>query len=417
MGDCVSAEVKHHSLPRLPVPSNRPLLFFHSLITDETDTITQTMHVPFNTERWQALLRMFNAADLFSSAGHSNDFRYSRAHYIYARVRVLSLILAPLTLLWLPLDYFLLPRENFPLFASLRLTTVAAFLFLGFWTTHAYSLLHAYLRLGILIIVPSLFYLVVFLVLHAEYTPGSITGYEHFPFLLITIGAIFPLTLIEGASAVAVVLFIFIALKAYLGVFFTAQMFDNLWLMSLLAGIALWTELAQLHILLGLYRQATRDPLTGLFNRRILMTHLQQALEQTRREHRPLCVLLFDLDKFKRINDTYGHLSGDVILQTFASILEAHICEPCMVGRYGGEEFLAILPNTGKVTAIALAENIRHACYDASACPPGREVLHFTVSVGAAELRQDENIEGLLNRVDERLYFAKETGRDRVVFA
>ena len=102
--------------------------------------------------------------------------------------------------------------------------------------------------------------------------------------------------------------------ELYSGKLLHIPVLTELWLMLLLAGIALWAQMTQLHMLLSLYRQATRDPLTGLYNRRAFMERMDEEINRSQRYQRPLSVLMFDLDRFKRINDNYGHLTGDRVL-------------------------------------------------------------------------------------------------------
>ena len=187
--------------------------------------------------------------------------------------------------------------------------------------------------------------------------------------------------------------------------------------MGLLAGIALWAQMAQLHMLLSLYRQATRDSLTGLFNRRALVERLMDEYHRTNRYNRSLAVVLFDLDRFKRVNDSYGHLTGDAVLKGFARLLTGMLRTTDVVGRYGGEEFLLVLPETGAGAARDLAERIRVACENTPVYGPHGEMVNVTVSGGVAELTPDEGVPELINRVDECLYDAKSRGRNQVVIA
>ncbi|HEY5720210.1 MAG TPA: GGDEF domain-containing protein, partial [Gammaproteobacteria bacterium] len=148
-----------------------------------------------------------------------------------------------------------------------------------------------------------------------------------------------------------------------------------------------------------------------------LMTRLDVEIERSNRYRRELSVLLFDLDKFKRINDTLGHLAGDAVLRHFSGVVEQALRRTDLVGRYGGEEFLAVLPETGSVRAQEVAERIRAGCHASPASGPSGEPIEFTTSIGVAQLAPDEEAEQLLSRVDDSLYKAKESGRDRVILA
>ena len=160
------------------------------------------------------------------------------------------------------------------------------------------------------------------------------------------------------------------------------------------------------------------DGLTGLFNHRHVQQLLREEWERTKRGGEPLAVAMLDLDKFKQVNDTYGHPTGDVILYETAKILQDTAREIDMVGRYGGEEFIAILPNTGEDAAAQFAERIRQRVESHIFRDEDTEV-RMTMSSGVAAF-PDEPVDGpeeLLKRADEALYAAKEGGRNRVVAA
>ena len=160
------------------------------------------------------------------------------------------------------------------------------------------------------------------------------------------------------------------------------------------------------------------DGLTGLFNHRHVQQLLRDEWQRTLRTDEPLAVVMLDLDKFKQINDTYGHPTGDVILYETARILQDTAREIDMVGRYGGEEFIAILPNTNEDAASQFAERVRQRVEGHLFRDEDTEV-RMTMSSGVAAY-PDEQVEApeeLLKRADEALYAAKEGGRNRVVAA
>ncbi len=360
-------------------------------------------------------LKSFSLQDLFSSHNHSDDFNGSRAEYITVRVRLLAFIFAVLAPLWIPIDYFILPEGDFVSFLLLRLAFTAFFLLLGFWSSGPHNLFLARLRLVFFLAIPSLFYIASRCILgESIQDEGAMIGYSFLPYLLAVFMAIFPLTLLEGVAYAVLIGITFVSCEFYLGNLFTLVVLGDVWLLGLLAGIAVWAQLAQLYMLLRLYREATRDVLTGLVNRRVLTKWLDLEILRTREEKRPLSILLFDLDRFKRINDTYGHLTGDHVLQTFARILESEFVNSKYIGRYGGEEFLAILPEQNEEEAMAAAERVRIACHDNPLQTADGKVIKFSVSIGVAELRPEENADALLLRVDKGLYHAKESGRDLV---
>ncbi|MCB1538362.1 MAG: PleD family two-component system response regulator, partial [Alphaproteobacteria bacterium] len=163
---------------------------------------------------------------------------------------------------------------------------------------------------------------------------------------------------------------------------------------------------------------ALTDTLTGLYNRRYLNVHLEKLLNSTGDQRKPIAVLLFDLDKFKSINDTYGHGVGDEVLKTFADRLKTRMRGFDLLARTGGEEFVAVLVDVSLEKACFIAERLRRAVGRRPMpvnTPEGQ--LTVTTSLGGAYIgTQVVSVEDALNRADEQLYKAKESGRDAVVF-
>jgi diguanylate cyclase len=158
---------------------------------------------------------------------------------------------------------------------------------------------------------------------------------------------------------------------------------------------------------------AALDELTGSFNRRCIMQMLDDEITRAQRTKAPCSIALIDLDWFKRINDTYGHPTGDEVLRTFAITVFANIRTIDRFGRYGGEEFLLVLPDTPGDAAARLLDRLRAiiADLDWSAFSPGMQV---TVSAGVTMLRPDETADTFLARADGALYTAKARGRNRI---
>lgn len=168
------------------------------------------------------------------------------------------------------------------------------------------------------------------------------------------------------------------------------------------------------HLQKQLLNLACTDSLTGLVNRRVFLENLkQEAARLERTENHQATLLMLDIDHFKRINDTYGHATGDKILQLFAQIILKNSRSIDMPGRLGGEEFAIILPGSSLEDAIAMAERLREQVASAVFHHEKGDV-HFTVSIGVAQLlRGDINGEASLNRADLALYAAKNTGRNQ----
>lgn len=170
-------------------------------------------------------------------------------------------------------------------------------------------------------------------------------------------------------------------------------------------------------ILAQAHELANTDVLTFLPNRRKILTGLQEEVIRANRYNTPLSVSILDIDHFKKVNDTYGHAAGDLVLRSVAARLRAHIRHPDMIGRYGGEEFLIVLPNSQMQAAAEqasrLCQQIRSLRIDLN-----EHVTSVTISVGIAQFQiGKETWEQLLHRADEALYRAKERGRDRWLLA
>ncbi|VXC01077.1 bifunctional diguanylate cyclase/phosphodiesterase [Massilia sp. 9I] len=158
---------------------------------------------------------------------------------------------------------------------------------------------------------------------------------------------------------------------------------------------------------------AIRDELTGSHNRRFLLGLIDREKERSDRNGRPFCLCLFDIDFFKRINDSYGHAAGDVVLRSFAEAVQGQIRGTDAFGRYGGEEFLLMLPETPAPDAVVLAERVRRVIAELRCRDNGGDIT-LTVSVGVAEYRLGEAVAQAIGRADEALYVAKSLGRNRV---
>lgn len=159
---------------------------------------------------------------------------------------------------------------------------------------------------------------------------------------------------------------------------------------------------------------AITDPLTRIMNRRGITVSVLDAMAQAERYGNPLAVAMADIDHFKQVNDTYGHEAGDKVLAEIASVLSETLRMPDKVGRYGGEEFLIVLPHTTLAQARKIAERMRAAVGDWPFAPGGKKTA-LTVSIGLTQFQKGEDLEQLLTRVDRALYQAKAGGRNRVV--
>ena len=161
---------------------------------------------------------------------------------------------------------------------------------------------------------------------------------------------------------------------------------------------------------------AVTDPLTGLYNRRYMETHVGTLVDQAAARNKPLSVLVLDIDYFKSINDTYGHDAGDDVLQDFAIRIRKSIRGIDLACRYGGEEFVVVMPETDMAVATMVAERLRRRiASEPFPIQKGTRTIDVTISIGIAALAPDDDAAAVIKRADQALYRAKRDGRNRVV--
>jgi diguanylate cyclase (GGDEF)-like protein len=194
---------------------------------------------------------------------------------------------------------------------------------------------------------------------------------------------------------------------------FDEEQEDTASLLAAQAAVAL--ENAQLHRIVEW--QALIDPLTGLWNRRSLEEALEEEATRALRFEDDFCLVLADLDRFKTINDRFGHPTGDRALRAFAQTLRDVVREIDSAGRWGGEEFALILPGTETTGAVVVAERIRDALATRPIEAGGGEAVYLTASFGVAAFSEAGTLESLIATADDALYRAKQQGRDRVATA
>jgi len=156
---------------------------------------------------------------------------------------------------------------------------------------------------------------------------------------------------------------------------------------------------------------ATHDELTTVLNRTAIFNFLENEMHRVKRFKKSLCLLMFDIDYFKKINDTYGHLVGDFVLRTVTTIIKKNIREVDLLGRYGGDEFLIILPETNIDKAEEIAQRI-HKSIETHSFKTNKLNLKLTLSIGLAAYKKDYTVDKFIETVDTALYEAKNAGRN-----
>ncbi len=173
------------------------------------------------------------------------------------------------------------------------------------------------------------------------------------------------------------------------------------------------TALQKINLFEEIKALSTNDGLTGLYNHTSILARLDQEIQRSNRYGSPLSVLMLDIDNFKEINDTHGHLAGDAILAEMAGLLRSAVRGIDSIGRYGGEEFLVILPETDALSAGVMADRLR-AAVEKRRFRYDKETVQVTLSGGVASYRDDRSASELIGIADENLYVAKKEGKNRV---
>ncbi len=162
-----------------------------------------------------------------------------------------------------------------------------------------------------------------------------------------------------------------------------------------------------------LCKMASYDSLTGIYNRRTILDILEREILRSNREGNPLCVAMVDLDDFKKVNDTYGHATGDIVLREVAYLIQSNLRKYDYVGRIGGEEFLIIFSNLDLQEAVRVCERLRRVM-EKHRFDLEDEKIGVTLSIGVSSWRSNMGIDGLLKSADDACYKAKFTGKNRV---
>ncbi|MGF1878605.1 GGDEF domain-containing protein [Photobacterium frigidiphilum] len=352
--------------------------------------------------------------DLWSSQAHSLSFQNTRSDYLRNRISLLSVVLAVLVSLWIPFDILFLTSDQSIKITFARLFLSCFFFFLALNKYQFYSLRQIQFCIALFPISLNLFYLYCSAVLDF---PESNLRYAYIytllPIIHVAILTILPITFKESLSLLSITAITQIFTDYYADRLFAPEYLAIYWLQSVLALMVIWSQVSKLHMLMRLYRQAILDPLTGIYNRRMLLKIGKKAMIECNQKNEPFSVMLFDIDKFKRINDTWGHSVGDKVLTGFTAFVQSKIRKTDFFGRYGGEEFILFLPNCTPDTALKISNRMLTAIRELKMpIDIENQSLSITTCIGISTYSENDTLASMLERADLALYKCKHSGRD-----
>lgn len=339
-----------------------------------------------------------------------------RTAIIVTRVRLVAGLFAVFTPLWIIADITAFPPEVWHGLVGARLVATAAFVAILVSARSTDGVENAYRSLAMLLAVPMLFFLFSYqhmsqFELHGFQAAFS-SGYAFLPFVVVAGLSIFPLTLIECVCYATPMLGLQILAAALRWpVLDWPTVAASIWLMILITAVSALAGLSQLAFMIVLVREAIRDSMTGCFSRHSGEELLELQFTQAARSKAALAIAFLDLDHFKQINDKFGHDAGDAVLTHAAHAVRDQLRMGDMLIRWGGEEFLLIMPNTERDQALVALNRVRDAGLGKR--PDG---LPVTASIGLADMRENAlTWRDLVETADSRMYRAKEKGRDCIV--
>lgn len=354
---------------------------------------------------------------LLRARHHISLLEKRRTTMIVSRVRLVAGLFALLTPLWIVVDVAAFPREVWLPLVLARIAATLAFCLVLLTAQKMNDMKDAYRSLGLLMAIPTAFFLFSYqhmaqFELHGIQAAFS-TGYAFLPFVMLAGLSIFPLTLVEAIAFISPLLLMQIVSGAMrLHVLDWPTFAASFWLMLLIAGVATLAGLSQLAFIIVLVREAIRDGMTGCFSRQSGEELMELQFILSIRSSNPLTAAFIDLDHFKQVNDKFGHDAGDKALVNATDAIKEHLRMGDMLTRWGGEEFILIMPNTTAPMACKALTRVRESGFGMR--PDGTPM---TASIGVAERMRDDagDWRQLVELADQRMYAAKQGGRDRVV--
>lgn len=371
-------------------------------------------------EAWSLILSEMEPQEiswLVSSRQHISLLSRRRFSMIISRVRLVAGLFAVLTPLWIVADVLVFPPKVWVDLVIARLVATLAFIAILMALKKLQHIRHVYFALASLLAVPTAFFLYTYQHMALFQMHGLeaafATGYAFLPFVMLAGLSVFPLTLSESIifSSPLLGMELVAALMNLPGLDW-APVAATFWLLVLIAAVSALAGISQLSFMIVLVREAIRDGLTGCFSRQSGEELMELQFSLAQRSRGPLVVAFIDLDHFKRINDTWGHDTGDRILKSAVSHIRETLRTGDMLVRWGGEEFVLLMPATSLDAASAALSRLQ-----LTGIGEGPDGSRVTASIGVAERLQDraENWHALVELADNRMYQAKHAGRNRIV--
>ncbi|WP_158498817.1 diguanylate cyclase [Magnetospira sp. QH-2] len=355
--------------------------------------------------------------DLVSRRYHSTHVNRHRGQLVIGRVQLVSAIFAVLTPLWISIDAWAYPWPTWGILAVLRLASCLAFVALAWPRAPSLDPCRTGRRmLLIMLSMPIVFYVASLILLDSKEfgaLGNAVTlGYGLLPFIVVAGLSVFPLTAVEVLIVGLPMMAAIAGGTLHLSGGDAYGLIAPLWLMFLVLGVSAVSGMSQLHYMIALVNRAIHDPLTEAFTRRSGAETLDLQFRVSVMQEQPLGVAFLDVDNFKSVNDQFGHEAGDAVLRNTAEHLKQNLRRGDTLVRWGGEEFLVVLPNTDAAGAKLVAQRIRESGLGER--PDGAPV---TASMGMAERVADnqEDWPKLVDLADRRMYQAKNSGKDRCI--
>lgn len=354
---------------------------------------------------------------LISGQDHSPLLSRRRAEIISSRVRLIAGAFAILTPLWIVVDVLVFPWPIMAMLMAGRIVTSVAFMLLALYCRGSSDIRIAHRAMAVMFIIPTLFFLFSHPLLSHYKMLGMAdaiaAGYAFLPFVMAAGLSVFPLTAKEGIAFASPILLSegivalmqadMLSWSSHLGAF---------WLLFLITAVATLAGMSQLSFMSVIVEQGARDSLTGALNRLSGVDLLDFLFHLASRNKEPLSVVFFDLDNFKQVNDVYGHIEGDRVLTNASNAVKKNLRKSDLLLRWGGEEFVLVLPNTTCEKAMEMVARLRH--HGLGTRPDNTPQ---TASFGVAEYISDDanSWDKLVELADQRMYQAKSAGKNTVV--